>query len=172
MVYGEIRKKAILIDKFIDSNRKTFSLPMKEIDVIIRYLFPSCYIRSSGWVKTVFKICSDKGAVVLKIGKKEGIENDHKVYKRLPKHIRRRYFAKIFWHTKYCLLQEYGEEAKLAKSDIDDLKALGYRYGLSDIRKENIRMIDGKLKIIDANLFTPGSEKIKFIKDVIKSRLS
>jgi hypothetical protein len=172
MRYKEIRKKALLIDRFIDINKKPMKLPIKEVDIIIRYLFPSCYIRNKGWYKTVFKICAKNGPVVLKIGKKDSIENDHRVYKSLPRSIRRKYFARIFWHTKYCLLQEYGEAINLTKADIDRMKLFGKKHGLVDIKKDNIRMIDGRLKIIDATLYIPGPERINFIKDAIKSSLS
>ena len=172
MHFSEIRKKAKLIDKFIEANAKSFRLPMKEIDVIIRYLFPTCYIRSHGWYKTVFKVCTKSRHVVLKIGKKESIKDDMKVYKRIPAKVRRKYFAKIYWHTKYTVLQEYGEQANPTPEQVEFLKKVGLKYGLGDIRKQNIRMFDGNLKIIDSNIIMPGNEKINFVKDLIRVNLT
>ena len=168
MRYKEIYKKALLIDQFIDINRKSFNMPIKEIDVIIRYLFPSCYIRSKGWFKTVFRICAKDRTVVLKIGKKESI----KTYEMMPSHMQKKHFAKIFWHTKYCLLQEYGEEANPTMEEVERLRAIGLKYGISDIRKENIRKFGDRLKIIDAKVTLPGSDKINFIKDLIRVKFS
>jgi hypothetical protein len=175
--YREIKEKAVLLDRFIEVNKGFINLPIKEVDVIMRYLFPSCFVKSKGMYKTVFRICtkgpSKKTFLVLKIGKRESIEDDHRAYKRLPKKIRRKYFAKVFWHTKYCLLQEYGEETYVTKQDLDMLKAIASRYGLVDIKKKNVRNVNGKLKIIDATVFTTGgSERIKFMRDYVRIKFS
>jgi hypothetical protein len=177
MPYKDIKKKAHLLDKFIDMNKKFLALPIKEVEVIMRYLFPTCFVKSKGMYKTVFRICttsrSKKRFLVLKIGKRESIEDDHRAYKRFPKNVRKRYFAKIFWHTKYCLLQEYGEEAHATKQELAIMKTIAARYGLTDIKKENVRRVNGRLKIIDATVFTTGgSERIKFMKDYIRIKLS
>jgi hypothetical protein len=174
MLFEDIHKRAVLIDEFIDVNKKSFNLPMKEIDVIIRYLFPSCYVRSKGWFKTVFKVCTREKnkRVVLKIGKVESIKDDIKVYHKLPAKMRRKYFARIYWHTKYCLLQEYGEDAKPSVKEVERMRKMALRYGISDVRKENIRMFKGKLKMVDAKLLAPGSDKINFIKDYVRVNFS
>jgi hypothetical protein len=173
MLFEEIHKRAVLIDNFIDVNKKSFNLPMKEIDAIIRYLFPSCYVKNKGWFKTVFKVCTnEKRHVVLKIGKVESIKDDIKVYHKLPAKLRRRYFARIYWHTKYCLLQEYGESANPSVKEVEMMRKLALRYGISDVRKENIRLFNGKLKMVDAKLLAPGSDKINFIKDYVRVNFS
>jgi hypothetical protein len=177
MKYSDIKKKAIRIDKFIDKNRKSFTLPMNEIVAIIKYLFPSCYAMSKGWFKTVFTICPQRGSkgevLMLKVGKEGSIKNDIKAWKRVPKKIRERYFAKIHWHTKYSLLQEWGKEVNVALKDIEKLKMIGAKYGLIDIQKKNIRKVNGSLKIIDANVFIPGKTKrINSIKDYINIKFS
>jgi hypothetical protein len=176
MKYKEINKKALLIDEFIDINRKTFTLPMKEIDAIIKFLFPSCYVKSNGWFKTVYRICTKSGSknrvLVLKIAKRDSIENDHSVYKLLPKRVRRKYFARMYWHTKYCLLQEYGIEANATSKDVERLARIALKYGVTDIKKENIRKIDGMLKIVDANVLLRGSKRINFIKEYVRVNLS
>jgi hypothetical protein len=177
MKYKEIYKKAVLIDNFIDANRKTFTLPMKEIDAIIKYLFPSCYVKNKGWFKTVYRICTKNGSrnktLVLKIAKKDSIENDHNVYKMVPRNVRRKYFAKIFWHTKHCLLQEYGNEVDVTPRYLNKLSQIAMKYGVTDIKKENIRRIDDRLKIVDASVFVKkGSKKINFIKEYVRVNLS
>ena len=172
MLYSKIKEKAKQIDSFIDSNRKAFKLPMKEVDIVIRYLFPSCYIRSKGWFKTVFKVCTEEKTVVLKIGKSKSIENDMKAYGRIPKNIRKKHFARIYWHTKYTILQEYGEEADPSNKEVEGLRKIALRYGLGDIKKDNVRSFDDKLKIVDFNIEKPGNKKLSFIRDYIRVNLS
>ena len=74
------------------------------------------------------------------------------LYKRVPEGVRHQLFARIFWHTKFCLLQEYGSPAKVTKEELNSLRAMVYKYGISDIKAENLKRIDGDLKIIDANV--------------------
>jgi hypothetical protein len=164
MKYKGIKKKAIRIDKFIDKNRRyLYTLPMGEIVAIIKYLFPSCYTMSKGWFKTVFTICPQRGSkgemLILKVGKAGSIKNDIDTWKRVPRAIREKHFAKIHWHTKYSLLQEWGREVAVTEKDIEKLKQIGAKYGLIDIQKKNIRKVNGALKIIDASVFIPGKTK-------------
>ena len=172
MLYKEIKEKAKQIDDFIEKNSKSFSIPMKEVDVIIRYLFPACYIKSKGWFKTVFKVCSKGDSVVLKIGKKKSIQADMKAYKKIPHNIRKKYFAKIFWHTKHTILQEYGEDVKPTPAEVEKMKKLALKYGIGDIKDKNIRSFNGKLKIVDFNIKEPGIDKINFIKEYLSVRFS
>ena len=172
MSYKEIKKKAHLIDKFIEVNKKSFMFPMKDIDAIIRYLFPGCYIRSKGWFKTVFKVCTKGSPVVLKIGKKNSIKDDIRAYKSMPHRVRKKYFAKIYWHTKYTLLQEYGESADPTKRQVENLRKISLKYGLGDIKKQNIRSFDGRLKIVDTKIIVPGDDRINFIKEFIRNNFS
>jgi hypothetical protein len=57
-----------------------------------------------------------------------------------------------FWHTKYCLLQEYGFPAHVNARELTQLRRMVNRYGIFDIKAENLKIIDGELKIIDANI--------------------
>ena len=77
--------------------------------------------------------------MALKVGKSESIERDHEAYKQMPPSVRHAYFARLFWHTKYCLLQEYGVEADVPAQDLAQLRAIAYQYGLLDITCDNIK---------------------------------
>jgi hypothetical protein len=114
--------------------------------------FPDLYVKDVGWHKIVFGIHSADQKIVIKIGAKKSIENDHRAYKRVPESMRHQLFAKIFWHTKYCLLQEYGFPAKVNAEELTRLRRIIYRYGIFDIKEENVKRINGELKIIDANV--------------------
>jgi hypothetical protein len=126
-------------------------MPQEEIKKLILKDFPDFYVRDFGWHKVVFGIYRID-QIVLKVGAKKSIENDHRAYKRVPKSIRHQLFARIFWHTKFCLLQQYGSPAKVNTGELNSLRAMVYKYGIFDIKAENLRRIDGDLKIIDANL--------------------
>jgi hypothetical protein len=140
-----------LIDEAIAAKRSAF--PTKEeLEPLIQAVFPDFYVVNAGWHKVVFGICSPDQKIVLKIGSKKNIEYDHRVYKSLPENMRHRFFAKIYWHTKYCLLQEYGFPASVSPEQLTSLRQTVYRYGIFDVKAENIKLIDGKLKIIDANV--------------------
>jgi len=114
--------------------------------------FPDLYVRDVGWHKIVFGIHSMDQKIVLKVGTRKSIENDHRAYKRVPESMRHQVFARIFWHTKYCLLQEYGFPAQANPSELTRLKRIVYRYGIFDVKAENLKRINGELKIIDANV--------------------
>ncbi len=125
--------------------------------------FSDFYLVSYGWHKIVFGIKSAQQKIVLKVGTKRSIENDHRAYKRLPESIRHRLFAHIFWHTRYCLLQEYGFAAHVTVEQLASVRAIVYKYGVYDVKAENLRAVNGKLKIIDANstaFLLPGIFKI------------
>jgi hypothetical protein len=89
---------------------------------------------------------------VIKVGTKKSIENDHRAYKRVPESMRHQLFARIFWHTKYCLVQEYGFPVQVTEEELAILRRVVYKYGIFDIKPDNLKRIDGQLKIIDANV--------------------
>ena len=66
--------------------------------------------------------------------------------------MRHKVFARIFWHTKYCLLQEFGYSANVSQEELTRLRKIVYKYGVFDVKAENLKMIGGELKIIDANV--------------------
>jgi hypothetical protein len=153
MRHSTIKEKAELIDKFAEfymkaKRRKSF--PHKEVGIIIRLLFPNSRNVGRGAFKTVYQISSRKRDLALKISREENIKNDIEVYHRLPQNIRNRYFAKIYWETRYCLLQKYGKKVKVPPQKIADLKERVASYRLTDVREANIRKVDGKFKIVDA----------------------
>ena len=49
------------------------------------------------------------------------------------------------------MLQKYGAKTATLPSEIKKLKVIGKKYGLIDIRADNIRKVDGRFKIIDAH---------------------
>lgn len=155
MRYRRLRQTARFLDQFIDSyrrlrRRKTF--PHKAVEQIIPLLFRGWRREGRGAFKTVYRVTSTSNHVALKRARGRHIRRDMKLYKALPGSLRNRYFAKIYWHTKYCLLQKYGRRVKHVPSrEMQMLKRFAKDHGISDIRAENIRKIDGRFKIVDAN---------------------
>ena len=88
---------------------------------------------------------------MLKAARTRHIRRDLQLYKAIPGRIRNRYFAKIYWGTRHCLLQKYGDQKKVPPEIRKKLSAKGKKLGLSDIRDDNIRWVDGQFKIVDAN---------------------
>jgi len=130
----------------------TSVIPQEELKKLILKNFPDLYVENFGWHKIVFGIRSIDQKIVLKVGTKKSIENDHRAYKRVPESMRHQLFARIFWHTKYCLLQEYGFPAHVTEEELASLRQVVYRYGIFDVKADNLKKIDGQLKIIDANV--------------------
>lgn len=155
MRHSLIRRKALLLDHFIDvykRARKRRSFPHREVAVLVRLLFPGAEISGRGAFKTVHKISSRERDLVLKTSATRNLRNEERVYRRIPPTLRNRYFAKIYWRTKYCLLQKYGTPGKIPATRFEKLRTIGKQCGLTDVRPANIRSIGGIFKIIDANL--------------------
>ncbi len=132
--------------------RQSQFIPQENLKTLIIAAFPDFCVEASGWHKIVLMNRKIDGSVVLKVGSKTSIENDHQTYKRVPKRVRHLLFAKIFWHTKYCMLQEYGEPVSVTVAELNCLRRTVYKYGIFDVKEENLRLIRGELKIIDANM--------------------
>ncbi len=130
----------------------TSVIPQEELKKLVLKNFPDFYVQNFGWHKIVFGIHSIDQKIVLKVGPKNSIENDHRAYKRVPENMRHKVFARIFWHTKYCLLQEFGYPAIVSQDELTRLRKIVYRYGVFDVKADNLKMIDGQLRIIDANV--------------------
>jgi len=130
----------------------TSAIPQEQLKSTVLKNFPDLYVINIGWHKIVFGIHSIDQKIVLKVGPKNSIENDHRAYKRVPENIRHKLFARIFWHTRYCLLQEYGFPAHVTQEELTRLRLIVNKYGVFDIKAENLKRIDGDLKIIDANV--------------------
>ncbi len=154
MKYETIHHLAHQIDHLIDQNLPNNSaiIPQKFLGFLITKNFPDLYVTDYGWHKIVLGIRSIDCRIVLKVGTKRSIENDHRAYKRVPNAVRHRWFAKIFWHTKYCLLQEYGFPVTVTADQLTEIRQAVYKYGIFDVKAENLKLIDKDIKIIDANV--------------------
>lgn len=155
MKYRELHHKAKHIDRLIAAelhdNRGSFP-SQDRLAELLAANYPDFEVENCGWHKIVFRNRSFDHNVVLKIGPHKSIEADHGVYKAVPEKKRHRYFARIYWHTRYCLLQEYGEPAAVTQMQLNCLRQAVYKYGVFDVKAENLRWINGELKIIDANV--------------------
>lgn len=140
-----------LIDHYIHSSGGSF-IPQEELKKLILKNFSNLYVKNFGWHKIVFGIHTMDQTIVIKVGTKKSIENDHRAYKRVPESMRHQLFARIFWHTKYCLVQEYGFPVQVTEEELAILRRVVYKYGIFDIKPDNLKRIDGQLKIIDANV--------------------
>jgi hypothetical protein len=153
--YRELHHQAKHIDRLIDANMPvggSLFLSPEELEKIISKNYPDFYFESSGWHKVVFGSSAIDHKVVLKVGPKKSIELDHRAYTRVPERVRHQFFARIFWHTKYCLLQEYGIKAAVTKEQLTCVRQAIYKYGIFDVKADNLRWVDGELKVIDANV--------------------
>jgi len=155
MCHALIYKKAKFIDQFVDYYQKArgrSNFPQKETGHLIKFLFPGSRYSGRGAFKTVHQISSRAKDLVLKTSHRKNIIRDWRTYCRIPDSIRNRYFAEIYWKTNYCLLQKWGKKVKVPEEMITKLRLVGRTYGLTDIRSDNIRKVDGHFKIVDANL--------------------
>ena len=141
-------------------------LQQKVIDV-----FPDAVMVNFGMHKLVFHLRHKSHDLALKVGKAQAVERDHRVYRQMPPSLRHVYLARVFWHTKYSILQEYGLEAEVSRQQLLQLRALAGKYGLLDITCDNIRVVDGHLKIIDAGISPPGLYGLWKTADTISRRL-
>lgn len=154
MRHALLHRTAEIIDLFVDAykkKRKRWTFPHKEVSTIIVYLFPGSSFKGRGAFKTVHRVYSRGRTLVLKTSSPRMIRSDWRVYHRIPAPIRNRYFAKLYWHTKYCLLQKYGRDVNVPARNLRKLKSIGRKYGLNDIRPANIRKVEGHFKIVDAS---------------------
>ncbi len=154
MQYEILHHQAKHIDRYIDHNigaAGPTAVPQEQLIALITRAFPDFYVVSCGWHKVVFGNRRVDHKVVLKVGPKRSIENDHRAYRRVPHSIRHQLFARMYWHTKYCLLQEYGFPVHVTAAQLATVRRIVYRYGIFDVKADNLRRIDGALKIVDAN---------------------
>jgi len=172
--FKSLHEKAKLVDDLIDDYKETKGanfVPMSNLEKIVTAAFPDAVLVNFGLHKLVFYLKHKTHELALKTGKAQDIELDHKAYKQLPVSLRHVYFARVFWHTKYCLLQEYGIEADASVEGLAQLRAIASKYDLLDITCDNIRSINGNLKIVDASIAPIGLFKLWKTADVIKLRL-
>jgi hypothetical protein len=68
-------------------------------------------------------------------------------------------------------LQEFGLEVEVSAQKLAQLRAIASKYDLLDITCDNIRSVNGTLKIIDASIAPRGLLRLWKTADVIKLRL-
>lgn len=174
MKYESLHHRAKILDDLIDAyldSRKTAFVPMNELQNIIPTIFSEAKMVSYGMHKMVFHLTYRQRDLALKIGKKDTIEADHQTYKQLPHPYRHVYFARIFWHTRYCLLQEFGVEVEVTPEELGQIRSIAGKFGLLDISCDNIRNVNGYLKIIDAGLAPQGLHGLYKAADFVMLRL-
>lgn len=172
--YKHFFEKAKLLDKLIDeyrTSRKIRFVPVDNLSSLVNSVFPDARLLGYGLHKIVFRLEHKTHMLAFKVGKAQDIELDHQAYNRLPHEIRHVYLAKIYWHTKYTLLQQYGLETELTEQGLARIRLIATKYGLFDVTCENIRIVDGDSKIIDAGIAPLGLFKLWHTADSIKNKL-
>lgn len=150
-----IRRRARLVDELIDrlrSARRFKNFPHKRVRRIVEAVFPRARFLAGGAYKKAYWVPSRARDLAIKVGDSRHIRVDLKAYKRIARTKRNRYFAKIYWTTRYCLLQKYGEKRSVPPDVQSRLKRVAKRYGLTDAKKDNIRFVDRQFKLVDVNL--------------------
>ena len=174
MKFKSLHEKARLLDDLIDEYMKAEKagfVPLLRLQDMVTTVFPDAVMVNFGLHKLVFHLRHKSHHLALKVGKAQAVELDHRVYRQLPPSLRHVYFARIFWHTKYCLLQEYGVKSEVRQQQLLQLRAIAGKYELLDITCDNIRNVDGNLKIIDAGISPPGLFGLWKTADTIARRL-
>ena len=174
MKFKSLHQKAQLVDDLIDaylSSQRGGFVPINELQNVVPTVFPEAKMLSYGMHKLAFHLHHKHHDLALKVGRKDDIENDHTAYKQLPHPYRHVYFATVFWHTKYCLLQEYGVQVEVTPEELSQIRSITSKFGLLDISCDNIRNIDGYLKIIDAGVAPPGLYGLYKAADFVMLRL-
>lgn len=169
-IYEKAKKLDQLIDNYKIVNQKSF-VPKENLVGLVLDVFPDGKLLGYGLYKVVFQLDYRSSKLVLKVGKSQAIELDHKAYKYLPHQVRHIYFAKMFWHTKYVLLQEFGVESEVSEQEFAQIRSLAAKYNLLDITCDNIRTVDGNHKIIDAAIAPQGLFRLWKTADYITLRL-
>ena len=129
-------------------------MPYKDIGNLVKLFYPKTKYEAvnNGAFKHVYVIHSNKRKLVLKVGRtKLRINKDYKTYLHVPKNVRNRYFAKIYWTHNIFMLQKCGKKPKgISKQELIRLKNIGRRYNLKDVREANILKFGRGFKIVDA----------------------
>jgi hypothetical protein len=150
-----LRRKAEFIGEFVDFHKRGHKLsrfPHKAVGELIELLFLDSFYVGRGAHKTVHRVRSRARDLVLKTAPRQEIRSGERAYNAIPANRKNRYFAKVYWRTKYCLPQKYGKDARVPAEKLAHLKKIGKEFGLSDIRPANVRKVDGHFKIVDASL--------------------
>jgi hypothetical protein len=154
MRHATLKKRAEIVDLVITHYKRARGLrnfPKRIVADIVGLLFPHSGFEGRGVFKEVHSVHSRARKLVLKLSHAKSTKRDWKVYQRLPDRIRNRYFAKIYWHTKYCSLQKFGKKVRVPEKELQKLRTRVKKYGLTDIKAANVRKVEGHFKIVDAN---------------------
>lgn len=154
MRHTRIHKKAVFLDSVIDAYKKARgrkSFPHEVVKQLLPLLFPHSSYKGKGWYKSAHKISTRTRDLVLKTADAKFIRRDHRIFAGINGRGRNRDFAKIYWATKYCMLQKYGKSHKVPQAELLRLKEEARRRNLSDVREDNIRFMEGRFKIVDAS---------------------
>lgn len=154
MRHAKIHKKAVFLDSVIDAYKKARdrkSFPHEVVKQLLPLLFPHSSFKGKGWYKSVHKISTRTRDLVLKTGDSKYIRRDHRVFAGINGRGRNRDFAKIYWSTKYCMLQKYGKSRKVPQAELLRLREEARQRRLGDVREDNIRFMEGQFKIVDAS---------------------
>ena len=174
MKFKSLHQKAkhldVLIDEYLKTEKTGF-VPFRTLEKIVVGVFPDAVKVNFGLHKLVFRLSHKNHALALKVGKADSVERDHRAFKLLPHDVRHFYFARLFWHTKYSLLQEWGVETEVSPQELASVRAVAEKYGLLDITCDNIRRVNGTLKIIDAVVAPDGMFRLWKTYDSINKRL-
>ena len=127
------------------------NFPKRIVADVVGLMFPHSNFEGRGVFKEVHSVHSRARKLVLKLSHVKSTRRDWRVCQRLPASIRNRYFAKIYWHTKYCSLQKCGKKVRVPKQELQELRGRVRKYGLTDIKPANVRRVEGNFKIVDAN---------------------
>ena len=169
-LYTKAKELDSSIDDYIVKEKISF-LSFNDLEKTVKNVFPDAVKINFGLHKLVFSLSHKAHILVLKVGRARSIEDDHKVYEQLPKDSRDVYFARIFWHAKYSLLQEWGIEVEVPQQQFSQLRGIAEKYGLLDVTCDNIRSVNGNLKIIDAVVAPEGLFKLWKTYDFINQNL-
>ena len=174
MKFKSLHEKAKQLDNLIDEYlkaEKTGFVPFRTLEKVVIGVFPDAVKVNFGLHKLVFRLRHKRHLLALKVGKADSVERDHRALKQVPYDVRHVYFARMFWHTKYSLLQEWGEETEVSPQELAVVRAVAEKYGLLDITCDNIRRVNGVLKIIDAVVAPEGLFRLWKTYDALNQRL-
>ena len=154
--YGSLHQRALMVDRDIMSlNRRHLST--EEIQGIVQPIFPEAIFIGNGRQKVVFAIPFRKSSAVLKVIKNTArMQHYLRPYIILGETSRKRNlsFLKHYWNTQVCILQKKADPVDPSNEDqMRQVRRLRKRcWMLCDLRLDNLGVINGKVKILDASV--------------------
>ena len=154
MRHAKIHKLAVFLDSVIDAYKKARgrkSFPHEVVKQLLPLLFPRSSYKGKGWYKSAHKISTRARDLVLKTADAKYIRRDYAIFSGISGRGRNRDFAKVYWATKYCMLQKYGKRRRVPHTELLRLRQEARKRHLGDVREDNIRFVEGGFKIVDAS---------------------